>query len=599
MKRCNALRSTMIALLVLSAASVAPDIAVAAGGGAQFADAPESGVNVERSKLGFDALMRGGDPGERVDFSYYMPQAEGGVPANRFEGRLELVGEASGGGFAEHVDRFGYTGRQDSPRKHLPEFDFELVQAGSHVVPIRRDSVPGTHPYWEFVLSPGRAWDEPGDHGYTRVALPFALQQKNANCMHNGVLTFLFKDDGEMSKVAYQIASETCAYFKADLWGLLPARYTPGTVDGAQRLIAEYRAEVAGRMPVRPLASLALDYPDTDPAMFAAPNGKNPREISLVGFVIDGVHYAGGCATRRGSYPYCESLVVPSYSAAKSVFAGLAMMRLEKRYPGTFGQRIADYVPACDAAGDWGDVSFDNALDMATGNYASAAYMRDEDADTVSAGSLFQAEHHADKIKYACTHYRRKAAPGSRWVYHTADTYVLGAAMNARLKALAGGDADIFTGLLSAEVLRPPGTSPTAAFTRRTYDAVAQPFVGWGLMWLRDDVAKIGNFLAAGSQSQSVLDQTQLDAALQRNPADRGNAPLAGFRYNNGFWAHEVGARLPGCRSEVWIPFLSGYGGITVLILPNRSAYYYFSDDDSPLWMDAALAAHRIRSLCP
>src|SRR3546814_20214925 len=81
-------------------------------------------------------------------------------------------------------------------------------------LPVRRDSVPGSHPHWEYVLSPGRVWDEAGDNGYSRVALPFALQQKNANCMHNGVLTFLFKDDGSVSKVAYQIASETCLYFK-------------------------------------------------------------------------------------------------------------------------------------------------------------------------------------------------------------------------------------------------------------------------------------------------------------------------------------------------------------------------------------------------
>src|SRR3546814_19624089 len=70
-------------------------------------------------------------------------------------------------------------------------------------------------------------------------------------------------------------------------------------------------------MPTRPLSALAQDYPGTDPAKFAAPNGIDPQHVSLVGFVIDGVHYSGGCTTRRGAYPYCESLVVPSYSPAK------------------------------------------------------------------------------------------------------------------------------------------------------------------------------------------------------------------------------------------------------------------------------------------
>src|SRR3546814_3078353 len=100
------------------------------------------------------------------------------MPGNHLEGRLALTGEAGGGGFTEHVDSFRYTGSQDSPLKHLPEFDFELVQTGSHIVPVRRDSVPGSHPHWEYVLSPGRVWDEAGDNGYSRVALPFALRSE-------------------------------------------------------------------------------------------------------------------------------------------------------------------------------------------------------------------------------------------------------------------------------------------------------------------------------------------------------------------------------------------------------------------------------------
>src|SRR3546814_9606371 len=56
------------------------------------------------------------------------------------------------------------------------------------------------------------------------------------------------------------------------------------------------------RMPTRPLSALAQDYPGTDPAKFASPNGIDPQHVSLVGFVIDGVHYSGGCTTRRGAY---------------------------------------------------------------------------------------------------------------------------------------------------------------------------------------------------------------------------------------------------------------------------------------------------------
>lgn len=170
--------------------------------------------------------------------------------------------------------------------------------------------------------------------------------------------------------------------------------------------------------------------------------------------------------------------------------------------------------------------------------------------------------------------------------------------MSALLKAKRGDAADLFDDLLLRDVLAPLQVSPTAHTTRRSDDAVRQPFVGWGLMWLRDDMAKIGRFLADNDRARTVLDPQQLDAALQRDPPDRGNAPLPGFRYNNGFWAYQVGDKLPGCKGEVWVPFMAGYGALTLLVLPNGSSYYYVSDDERPLWLDAAQEAHRIRSLC-
>ncbi len=85
---------------------------------------------------------------------------------------------------------------------------------------------------------------------------------------------------------------------------------------------------------------------------------------------------------------------------------------------------------------------------------------------------------------------------------------------------------------------------------------------------------------------------------MRRDQSDCGLDPLDGFKYNNGFWAHEIKAFI-GCPQDVWVPFMSGYGGITVLMLPNGTAYYVFSDNDSFLWMDAAQESHAMRSLCP
>ncbi len=58
-------------------------------------------------------------------------------------------------------------------------------------------------------------------------------------------------------------------------------------------------------------------------------------------------------------------------------------MRLELLYPGVMRHKIADYVPACAAAGNWDGVTVENALDRATGHYQSAADQADEDAPDI------------------------------------------------------------------------------------------------------------------------------------------------------------------------------------------------------------------------
>lgn len=555
--------------------------------------------SVNRTNLGWTFLTGGSDPGSRVDVSAYGVPAEAAQPVNNFEGRLVLNGEGTGGSFDEIKDTFRYTGSGDATRKHLPELDFEFVQTGTHLVPAQRGSIPSSHPEWEYILEPGRVWQENGDNGYSRAALPFSLHQKNANCMHNGLMTFLFRDDGSVSKVAYQVSSETCLYFKFDMWGLLDASYTPASVPGAAAVIADHQNEVNGRMPVKPIAELAADYPGGDPSRFGSAAETDPAHMTLFGFVIDGTHYVGGCNTRWGTHPYCDSVTLPSYSTAKSLFAAPALMRLEKKYPGFVNHAVADHVPDCAANGNWGDVTYGNVIDMATGNYNLSGYMADEGATHTN--DLFLPEDHASKIAYSCTEYPRKAAPGTQWVYHTSDTYILGTAMNDDLRDIEGVGKDIFDDTVLNELWRPLGVSKTAQVTRRTYDAVAQPFAGWGLTFVRDDVAKLTTFLNVDNGSIGgvpMLDAALLNAALQRNPSDRGLDPLADFKYNNGYWAHEISSNL-GCPADVWVPFMSGYGGITVLLLPNGSTYYYFSDNDTFLWMDAAVESHGIRSLCP
>lgn len=570
------------------------------GGTVQNFDPLSGDGSVVRSQLGFNTLINGSDPGLMVDMSAYALPANAAQPGNYFSGQLQLQGEATGGDFNEQRDDFLYTNNRDSTRKHLPEFDFEFIQTGTHIFPLQRGSIASAHPEWEYVFSPGRVWQENGDNGYSRVALPFALQQKNANCIHNGMMTFLFKEDGSASKVSYQISSETCLYFKVDMWGLLNATYTPTVIVDTETLTAEYQAEVNNRLPRKSFSELAIDYPGTNLNAFAAPGTTDPNHITLYGFVIDGINYVGGCETRNGTYPFCEVLVVPSYSGAKSAFGAVALMRLEHKYPGVQSEVVSNYISDCAADGNWNDVTFGNTVDMATGNYASASYMWDEGRSHTN--DLFLPEDHGSKILYSCTQYSRIAAPGTTWVYHTSDYYILGTAMNAYLKGIEGSGKDIFATTIVEELWKPLKLSKTAQFSRRTYDSISQPFTGWGLMWLADDVAKITNFLNVDNGSiggLAVLDPALLSASMQKDPSDRGiDVPLTDpFKYNNGFWAHEIKADV-NCANDTWVPFMSGYGGITVLMLPNNTTYYNFSDNDTFFWVDAAIESNGIRSIC-
>ena len=179
--------------------------------------APSSTVQ-PRHQLTAGQLRQGFAYAEPVPLEAYGPAPGAGRASHRFEGLLTLQGRASASGSRVYTDRYAVAVAAESPVRHLPDFSFELVQVGAALVPVRRGAVAGDHPYWEWILEPGRVWQEAGDGGWSRAALPFSLEEVNENCVHNGVLTFLFRPGGAVSRVAYQVSSETCAYLKVDLW---------------------------------------------------------------------------------------------------------------------------------------------------------------------------------------------------------------------------------------------------------------------------------------------------------------------------------------------------------------------------------------------
>jgi hypothetical protein len=525
--------------------------------------------------------------------------ADARAPRQSFEGRLQLLAERPGGGFQVLLDRYGDAAADQGAAAHLPTFDFEFIQSGDALVPVRRGAISSDHPQWEFILEPGRVWQEDGDGDFSRASLPFALEERNANCMHNGVLTFLFNSDGAISDVAYEIGQETCSYFQFDAWGRFAARYTPGAVTSHQAVLDGYAQEVAHRLPTRPIAALATDHPGADSNRFGSPAEVPADSMTLYGLIIDGVHYTAGCQTRFGAYPYCDQLDLPSYSLAKSLVGGLASMRMARLYPGVLAAPISELVPECRGAAGWDQVTIENALDMASGHFNSRDFEVDEDAPELQAFLL--AEDHATRIEFACRHYPFKAAPGSTWVYRTTDTYLLGTALAAYYLRTQRPGADWFQDMWVAQFWAPLHLHPALAVTRRTRDAARQPFTGYGLTLQADDVAKLVGFIHAAHgmlDGEQSLDRRLLDEALQRDPAHRGlTTPVRDLRYQHGFWAWNAQQAM-GCREPTWIPFMSGFGGITVALMPNGIDYYYFSDGNVLSWARAAAEADRMRPFC-
>ncbi len=558
----------------------------------QLTTPPQPLPAARRALLAYDNLMNGFEAASPVDEGALTIPTEAREPEHSFEGRLELFDEASSGGIKI------LAGLEDAEKNtgHLPEFDFEFAQSGSYLIPVRRGMIVSEHPFWNILLEPGRVWQEAGDQGMSRASFPFALIARNSNAIFNGTMTFLFDEKG-VSRVWYQITQETTASSTANFWGLVKAQYHPGAVAGAEQLRADFARELADRFPSKPIEQLAVDYPGLDISAFS--RNINAEHMTWYGVVANGVNYVGGCRTRFGLYPYCEWMRAPSYSTAKSAFVSLALMRLAQKYGADVPNLlIKDYLPeTASSRGDWSQVTFDDTLDMATGNFATDSFMVDEESRIFS--EFFGVETYADKMKSALD-WPHSAGPGSTWVYRSSDTFIVATAMQNYLRSKEGVEADIFEFVVD-EVYRPVKLGPGVFSIIRTSDNNWQgnPVGSFGMWWIPDDIAKIATLLNVehgAANGAQILHPGALASAMQRNPNDRG-VDRPGGKYNNAFWA-EPFAPKDGFGCEFYVPFMSGYSGDTVALMPNGVTYYYFSDSRQFAWGDAVAEANKINPFC-
>lgn len=560
---------------------------------AQVYDSLSGNGVVSRTKLTYATMT--GTSAALVDYSAYAVPAGAANPDSTFQGTLSLTNNSTSGSIKATK---GVVGSYTDPG-HLPNFSYQFIQHGTHLIPVNRGLLLTTHANWNLILEPGRVWKETTDGAYSRAAIPFALQQKLNNCTHNGVMSFLFKDGGSISNVSYQIASETCSYFQFNAWGNLTASYSPGTVAGATAAITAYEAEVANRMPTKPIASLATDYPSAGVVIANIGSQQTAAYMTMFGVSYNGVNYVGGCNTRYGTYPYCEVLDLPSYSAAKSMVGAIGLMRAEQKYSGTQKTlSIASQVPECTGS-QWTAPTLLNALDMATGNYNLAGFESDEGSTAMSNG-FFKKSTYADRVAFSCS-YLNKKTPGTTWIYHTTDTFLLGRGLQSIYRTQENSTTkDFFTDMLVAEIYTPLGMSPTSKTSLRTNDTVLLPYSGYGLTLHHDDFVKMGNFLykdAGVIGGVAMLDTVLLNEAMQKTSNLGLTTGTTTSTYYHGFWNYNAKASL-GCSADRWIPYMSGYGGIGVVLLKNNMVYYYVSDKDEYGFITTVKELHKISSAC-
>ncbi len=264
-------------------------------------------------------------------------------------------------------------------------------------------------------------------------------------------------------------------------------------------------------------------------------NGSVPAlDISATGLISDGTIYLQPCYTRYGVFPYCRFMRHGVFSVTKSMGAAIAMLRLAQKYgPEVFDLRIKDYVQVTARHDGWDEVTFGDALNMATGigdKPDLKAFTGEEDEDRfdefLAAGSA------QDKLDVCFSYGDYPWGPGEIARYNSINTFVLSVAMSNFLKSKEGPDADIWD-MVVDEVYQPIGIQHAPIIRTVEPDGSrGVPIFGYGLYPTVDDVAKVAALYHDGGryQGQQLLHAGQAGRGAvpgrRCRPADRRHQPV-------------------------------------------------------------------------
>ena len=96
-----------------------------------------------------------------------------------------------------------------------------------------------------------------------------------------------------------------------------------------------------------------------------------------------------------------------------------------------------------------------------------------------------------------------------------------------------------------------------------------------------------------------VADPAALLAEALQQTESRGVSAGTASRYQHSVWAYDLKHAMPeSCSSSTWLPYMSGYGGIGVVMLPTGMIYYYASDNNEYGFMKSVAELNKISPLC-
>jgi hypothetical protein len=508
-------------------------------------------------------------PSGPIHNDYFMPVGAVGPALHGFAGILSIP-----------MTMMAAPGGSVGSANFFPAVDLTFISHGDHLIPVERDIIRGRdrNSPWDIILSPGRVWSEAVDGGLSRASFPFILAGQVWNESHNGLATFVY-DNERVSHLQIQIVQEAASWNRAPAWGRLPVSFAPHAINDA--VIADFEAELAARLPLRPWSALEGV---TDPGLSEQFDGY-AQHVTTSALVVDGVIYARPCVTDFGDYPYCADMRHGVYSMTKSMGAGLTLLRLAEVYgDDVFEHRITDYVDVTAYHDGWDGVRFYDSLNMATGvgdlSNNPASQKNDEDSTPEFLG--FARAGSADRrLRMAFSSDNYPWGPGEVFRYRSVDTYILAAAMDGFLKSREGSGVNLWDMMID-QVLGPIAVPYAPMMHSREADGDrGVPIMGWGLYPTLDEMAKIAGLYQSDGvhDGQRLLSEKWLRTIFPTDaepglPVMWDNAHGA-YRYRSSFWLMPY--RGAG-DCFVWIPEMLGYGGNIIALMPNGMTAIRLSD---------------------